>query len=88
MKSWKWAIFNANRKINIFKIFQNLKFAKINPREMFKILQFAKINPREISKMQFAKINPRENLSSRKLILAKIYPFKVIKNDEKHEGTL
>ena len=27
---------------------------------------------------QFAKINPRENLYSRKLILAKIYTFKVI----------
>ena len=72
-------------------MFQNLKFAKINPREMFKILHFAKINPREISKMQFAKINPRENLSSRKLILAKIYPFKVynqIKLQPGHQNNL
>ena len=32
---------------------------------------------------QFAKINPRENLYSRKLILAKIYTFKVIDSGKK-----
>ena len=39
--------------------------------------RFAKLNPREIWNLRFAKLNPRENLSSRNLILAKIYPNKV-----------
>ena len=48
-------------------------FAKINPRENFLYVTFAKISPREIFENAI-----RENLSTRKLIHAKIYPLKVV----------
>ena len=67
-------------KINRREIFDNQPFAKINRREMFHNQRFAKISPREMHRRRFAKINRRENLSTRKLIDAKIYPLKVIIN--------